>query len=74
MIRHLRTYATAMLQTTRLAQPLGDLRDGEADVRRRAARVQLRGIFAGDARRLGGHVRQDCRVATAVPHVPGLIS
>jgi len=60
-----------MLQATRLPQPLGDLRDGEADVRRRAAGVQLCGILAGDTRDLG-----DRRVtaAAAVPHVSRLIS
>jgi len=66
------TYATAMLQTTRLPQPFGDVRDSKADVRRRAARVQLCRILSGGARGLGG-VR-DRRVTATVPHVSGLIS
>lgn len=66
------TYTTAMLQTTRLPQPLGHIRDSKADVRRWAARVKLCRILAGGTRDLDGvHGR---RVAAIAPHMSGLIS
>lgn len=65
------TYATAMLQTTWLPQPFGYVRDSKADVRRRAARVQLCRILPGGTC-LGGVCGRP--VTATVPHVSGLIS